>query len=49
MGATHVGTSQLLAGDYPVAVAALSGCQSHGSSVRSSWLLVRPETVRCKT
>jgi hypothetical protein len=26
----------------------LSGRQCHGSSVRSSWLLVRPDTIRCK-
>ena len=27
----------------------VSGCQFHGSNVRSSWLLVLPETIRCRT
>jgi hypothetical protein len=35
-------------GDYAVAVVE-GGRQFHGRNVCSSWLLVRPETIRCRT
>jgi hypothetical protein len=33
---------------YPPASVA-GGCQFHGSSACSSWFLVRPEMIRCRT